>query len=81
MIILSTFGNSAFRSESIDHIGFKVKLNKNDEPIKKKGVYQIDKTKIDIIFKSGERITCLSPNETAGQELFDKIVKAMSYTR
>ena len=81
MIILSTLGNSAFRTESIDHIGFAVKFDKNNEPIKKKGIYQIDKTKIDILFKSGERITCLSPNETAGQELFNRLVEAMSYNR
>lgn len=81
MIILSTLGNSAFRTESIDHISFKIKLDKNNEPIKKKGVYQIDKTKIDILFSSGERITCLSPNEIDGQELFNRIVEAMSYNR
>ena len=81
MIILSTFGNSAFRTESIDHIAFKLKLDKNNEPIKKKGIYQVDKTKIDILLKSGERICCISPNEIAGQELFDKIVEAMSYNR
>lgn len=82
MVILSTLGNSAFRTESIDHIGFRLKLNKNDNPIKnRKGIYQVDKTKIDILFKSGERLSCLCPNEIAGQELFDKMVEAMSYNR
>ncbi len=81
MIILSTLGNSAFRTESIDHIGFEIKLDKNNEPIKKEGIYQVDKTKINILFKSGERLCCISPNETAGQELFDRIIEAMNYNR
>ena len=81
MIILSTLGHSAFRTESIDHIGFRIKLDKNDKPIKKKNIFQVDKTKIDILFKSGQRVCCVSPNETAGQELFDKLLEAMSYNR
>ena len=77
MIIKSPFSNSVFDTKNIDCIGFEVKYDKNNKPIKRNGKIAIDKTKIHIMFASGRSITCISPNEETGQEMFDTIFNAM----
>ena len=77
MIIKSPSSNSVFDTKNIDCIGFDLKLDKNNKPIKRKGVYIIDKTKIHIMFASGQSITCICPSEESGQEMFDIISNAM----
>ena len=77
MIIKSTSSNSVFDTKNIDCIGFEVKYDKNNKPIKRNGKIAIDKTKIHIMFASGQSITCICPNEESGQEMFDVISNAM----
>ena len=77
MIIKSPSANSVFDTKNIDCIGFELKVDKNNKFIKRKGVYLIDKTKIHIMFASGQSITCVCPDEKAGQEMFDIISNAM----
>ena len=77
MIIKSPSSNSVFDTKNIDCIGFEVKYDKNNKPIKRNGAVAIDKTKIHIMFASGQSIVCVCPNEKAGQEMFDVISNAM----
>lgn len=77
MIIKSPSSNSVFDTKNIDCIGFEVKYDKNNKPIKRNGKITIDKTKIHIMFASGQGITCICPNEEVGQEMFDVISNAM----
>ena len=82
MVILSAFGHSAFRTEAIISIGFELKRDKNDKPFKdKKGIYEVDKTKLHIVFNCGYEVTCLCPDEVAGQDMFNSISEAMNYNR
>ena len=67
MIIKSPSSNSVFE----------LKVDKNNKFIKRKGNYLIDKTKIHIMFASGQSITCVCPDEKSGQEMFDIISNAM----
>lgn len=77
MIIKSPSSNSVFDTKNIDCIGFQIKVDKNNKPIKRNGAIAIDKTKIYIMFASGQSITCVCPDEKAGQEMFDIISNAM----
>lgn len=77
MIIKSPSSNSVFDTKNIDCIGFPIKFDKNNKPIKRNGVIIVDKTKIHIMFASGQSIICVCPNEKAGQEMFDIISNAM----
>lgn len=77
MIIKSPTSNSVFDTKNIDCIGFEIKVDKNNKPIKRKGKILIDKTKIHIMFASGQGITCICPDEKSGQETFDIISNAM----
>ena len=77
MIIKSPSSNSVFDTKNIDCIGFDLKLDKNNKPIKRKGAYLIDKTRIHIMFASGQSINCICPDEKSGQEMFDIISNAM----
>ena len=77
MIIKSPSSNSVFDTKNIDCIGFELKYDKNNKPIKRNGVIAIDKTRIHIMFASGQSITCMCSNEKAGQEMFDTISNAM----
>ena len=77
MIIKSPSSNSVFDTKNIDCIGFDLKLDKNNKPIKRNGHYLIDKTKIHIMFASGQSINVLCPDEKSGQETFDIISNAM----
>ena len=77
MIIKSPSSNSVFDTKNIDCIGFELKVDKNNKFIKRKGNYLIDKTKINIMFASGQSITCVCPDEKAGQEMFDMLSNAM----
>lgn len=77
MVILSNSGNTAFKTEEIASINFVMKLNQKNKIYKRNGHYAIDKTKIDIIFKSGVRIQLCTLNEKDGQETFDIIAEAM----
>lgn len=77
MIIKSPSSNSVFDTKNIDCIGFELKFDKNNKPIKRNGKYLIDKTKIHIMFASGQSINCMCPDEKSGQEMFDVISNAM----
>ena len=77
MIIKSLSSNSVFDTKNIDAISFEVKYDKNNKPIKRNGKIAIDKTKIHIMFASGQSITCISPDEKSGQEMFDILSNAM----
>ena len=77
MIIKSPSSNSVFDTKNIDCIGFELKVDKNNKFIKRNGAYLIDKTKIHIMFASGQSITCMCPDEKSGQEMFDIICNAM----
>ena len=77
MIIKSPSSNSVFDTKNIDCIGFEVKYDKNNKPIKRNGVIAIDKTKIHIMFASGQSISCICPDEKSGQEMFDILSNAM----
>ena len=77
MVIKSSSANSVFDTKNIDCIGFDLKVDKNNKYIKRNGKYLIDKTKIHIMFASGQSITCISPDEKSGQEMFDILSNAM----
>ena len=77
MIIKSLSSNSVFDTKNIDAISFQLKADKNNKPIKRNGNYLIDKTKINIMFASGQSITCICPDEKSGQEMFDILSNAM----
>lgn len=77
MIIKSPSSNSVFDTKNIDCIGFEIKLDKNNKPIKRNGTIAIDKTKIHIMFASGQGINVLCANEEQGQQMFDIISNAM----
>lgn len=77
MIIKSPSSNSVFDTKNIDCISFQVKVDKNNKPIKRNGIIAINKTKINIMFASGQGITCVCPDEKSGQKLFDVISNAM----
>lgn len=77
MIIKSPSSNSVFDTKNIDCIGFELKVDKNNKFIKRNGAYLIDKTKIHIMFASGQGINVLCANEEEGQKMFDIISNAM----
>lgn len=77
MIIKSPSSNSVFDTKNIDAISFQLKVDKNNKLIKRNGAYLIDKTKINIMFASGQSITCMCPDEKSGQEMFDMMSNAM----
>ena len=77
MIIKSPNSNSVFDTKNIDCIGFDLKYDKNKNPIKRNGKYLIDKTKINIMFASGQSIALRCSTENDGQEMFDIISNAM----
>ena len=77
MIIKSSSSNSVFNTKNIDCIGFELKFDKNNKPIKRNGKYLIDKTKINIMFASGQSIALRCNTENDGQEMFDIISNAM----
>ena len=77
MIIKSPSSNSVFDTKNIDCIGFELKVDKNNKLIKRKGFCLIDKTKIHIMFASGQSINCMCPDEKSGQEMFDMLSNAM----
>lgn len=77
MVIKSPFCNSVFDTKNIDCIGFELKYDKNNKPIKRNGVIIIDKTKIHIMFASGQSINLICVNEEEGQKMFDIISNAM----
>lgn len=77
MIIKSPSSNSVFDTKNIDCIGFELKLDKNNKFIKRNGKYLIDKTKIHIMFASGQSINIVCPDEKSGQEMFDTLSNAM----
>lgn len=77
MVIKSPSCNSVFDTKNIDAISFQLKVDKNNKFIKRNGKYLIDKTKINIMFASGQSITCISPDEKSGQEMFDMLSNAM----
>lgn len=77
MIIKSPNSNSVFDTKNIDCIGFDLKYDKNNKPIKRNGKYIIDKTKINIMFASGQSIALRCSTEKDGQEMFDIISNAM----
>lgn len=77
MIIKSPSSNSVFDTKNIDCISFEIKYDKNNKPIKRNGTIAIDKTKIHIMFASGQSICCICPDEKAGQEMFDILSNAM----
>lgn len=77
MVIKSPSSNSVFDTKNIDCIGFEVKVDKNNKPIKRNGVILTDKTKIFIMFASGKNIICVCPDEKSGQEMFNIISNAM----
>ena len=82
MVILSAFGHSAFKTESIISIGFELKKDENGKPFKnEQGIYEVDKTKLHITFSCGYEVTCLCPDDIAGQEMFNNISEAMNYNR
>lgn len=77
MIVASLSGNSLFDTKEIVSISFTLKHDKKGKVYKRKGEYVVDKSKIDILFKSGvmTKIFCL--NEADGQRTFDIIFEAM----
>ena len=77
MIIKSPSSNSVFDTKNIDSIGFELKYDKNNKPIKRNGIIAIDKTKIHIMFASGQSILYICPDEKSGQEMFDILSNAM----
>lgn len=77
MIIKSTSSNSVFDTKNIDCIGFEIKHDKNNKPIKRNGLVVVDKTKIYIMFASGQSISCICPDEKSGQEMFEILSNAM----
>lgn len=77
MIIKSPSSNSVFDTKNIDCIGFDLKYDKNKNPIKRNGKYLIDKTKINIMFASGQSIVLRCSTEKDGQEMFDILSNAM----
>ena len=77
MIVKSPSSNSVFDTKNIDCISFELKVDKNNRFIKRNGAYLIDKTKIHIMFASGQSINVVCPNEEAGQEMFDTLSNAM----
>lgn len=77
MIIKSPSSNSVFDTKNIDCISFELKVDKNNRFIKRNGVYLIDKTKIHIMFASGQSINLVCPDEKSGQEMFDTLSNAM----
>lgn len=77
MIIKSPSSNSVFDTKNIDCISFEVKYDKNNKPIKRNGIIAVDKTKIHIMFASGQSIACICPDEKSGQKMFDILSNAM----
>ena len=77
MVIKSPSSNSIISTKNIDWIGFELKRDKNNKFIKRNGAIAVDKTKINIMFSSGQSINVICPNEEKGQEMFDIIYNAM----
>ncbi len=77
MVIKSHSSSSAFNVKNIDSIGFEVKFDKNNKPIKRNGAFIVDKTKLNILFASGHSIILDCVDEKTGQEMFDTIYNAM----
>ena len=77
MVIKSLSSNSIISTKNIDWVGFEVKCDKNNKPIKRNGIIVVDKTKIHIMFASGQGINVICPNEEKGQEMYDILFNAM----
>lgn len=77
MVIKSPSSNSIFSTKNIDCVGFELKRDKNGKFIKRNGVYLTDKTKINIIFSSGQAINLSCATEEQGKEMFDILFNAM----
>lgn len=77
MIVVSLSGNTLFDTKDITSISFPLKRDKKDKIYKRKGEYIVDKSKIDILFKSGVMTKLVCLNEADGQKTFDTIFEAM----
>lgn len=77
MVIKSPSSNSIISTKNIDCVGFELKRDKNGKFIKRNGVYLTDKTKINIIFSSGQAINLNCATEEQGKEMFDILFNAM----
>lgn len=77
MIIVSLSGNTLLDTKEITSISFPLKQDKKGKIYKRKGQYVIDKSKIDILFKSGVMTKLVCLNEADGQKTFDIIFEAM----
>ena len=77
MVIKSPSSNSIFNTKNIDCVGFELKRDKNDKFIKRNGAYLTDKTKINVMFSSGQSINIRCATEEQGQEMFDILFNAM----
>lgn len=77
MVIKSPSSTSVFDTKNINCIGFEVKVDKNNKPIKRNGKILVNKTKIYIMFSCGQSINVICPDEKSGQEMFDTISNAM----
>lgn len=77
MVIKSPSSNSIISTKNIDCVGFELKTDKNGKFIKRNGAYLVDKTKINVMFSSGQSINIRCATEKQGQEMFDIIHNAM----
>ena len=77
MVIKSPSSNSIISTKNIDCIGFELKVDKNGKFIKRNGAYLTDKTKINVMFSSGQSINIRCATEEQGQEMFDILYNAM----
>ena len=77
MVIKSPSSNSIISTKNIDCVGFELKRDKNDKFIKRNGVYLTDKTKINVMFSSGQSIVIRCSTEEQGKEMFDILFNAM----
>ena len=77
MIIKSPSSNSIISTKNINCIGFELRKAKNGKFIKRNGVYLTDKTKINIMFSSGQSVVIMCATEEQGKEMFDTLFNAM----
>ena len=77
MVIKSPSSNSIISTKNIDCVGFELKKDKNGKFIKRNGAYLTDKTKINVMFSSGQSINIRCATEEQGKEMFDTLFNAM----
>lgn len=77
MVIKSPSSNSIISTKNINCIGFELKKDKNGKFIKRNGVYLTDKTKINVMFSSGQSVVIKCATEEQGKEMFDILFNAM----